>query len=161
MASGLNLPLYGWREIHETGGIVSGDGETEPYEGLPGNPRSFFAEKYPSLVLLDDFGEEGWWNRPFESDEERPARARRVINTLLERHGQTDDSVAIITHGAFYNHLMRLLVGIEGRSVWFSLSNTGITRWAFRKDGLEAGWASRSIDYMNRVDFLPAALVTP
>lgn len=161
VAKALGLPLYAWRDIHETGGIISGDGETEPYEGLPGKPRSFFEKHYPELVLMDEFGEEGWWNRPFEGEEQRRERAKRVIAYLDREHGKTNDRVAIITHGAFYNHLMREMIGLETRQVWFAMSNTAITRWDFRKDSWEEGKILRIIDYSNRVDFLPESLITP
>jgi broad specificity phosphatase PhoE len=46
-------------------------------------------------------GEEGWWNRPFEAELHRPERARRVLVELLQRHGGSNDRVAMVSHGAF------------------------------------------------------------
>lgn len=161
VARALGLPLVGWRDIHETGGIVSGNGETEPYQGLPGKPRSYFEEHYPELEIMDSFGEEGWWNRPFEEQPERRARAKRVVQYLEEKHSRTDDCVAIVTHGAFYNHLMQELIGLDERQVWFAMSNAAITRWDYREDSWEEGKLLRIIDYTNRIDFLPKHLITP
>jgi hypothetical protein len=56
---------------------------------------------------------------------------------------------------------MRALIGVEDRDLWFALSNTGITRWEFRQEGQDLVKMERSIDYSNRVDFLPKTLVTP
>lgn len=161
VADALGLPLVGWRDIHETGGIVAGDGETEPYVGLPGKTRAFFEAHYPELKLEDEFGDEGWWNKPFEEDGDRHERAKRVVRTLEEKHGNTEDRVAIVTHGAFYNYLMRELIGIDGRQIWFALSNAAVTRWDFHKDRWGDGKMLRIIDYTNRVDFLPQHLITP
>ncbi len=161
VSKALGIPLVAWRDIHETGGIVSGDGENEPYVGLPGKPRSFFSEHYPELIIPDEFGEEGWWNRPFEEIEERRERAKRVVTRLFEEHGGTEDGVAIITHGAFTNFFIREIIKLEERTVWFAMSNTAVTRIDFQKDQ----WGNMEwmpvIDYTNRLDFLPGHLVTP
>jgi 2,3-bisphosphoglycerate-dependent phosphoglycerate mutase len=161
IANALGLPLMAWRDIHETGGIIAGDGESKPYTGLPGKPRSFFEKKYPNLVLLDEFGEEGWWNRDFEEVEERQERAKRVVKFLEDKHLTTDDRVVIVTHGAFYNHLMREMIGIRERTVWFAMGNTAITKWDYREDQWEQGKTLRILDYTNRLDFLPKELITP
>ena len=161
IAHALDLPLVALRDLHETGGIVSGNGMDEPYEGLPGKPRSYFTEHYPDLVITEPFGEEGWWNRPFEEEEERIERANRVIDFLLTRHSGTEDRAAIVTHGAFYNHIMRRLIGLPDRRAWFAMSNTGITSWDFHKDHWENAELLPIIDYTNRVEHLPRHLITP
>jgi 2,3-bisphosphoglycerate-dependent phosphoglycerate mutase len=154
VARTLSLPLVGWPEIHETGGIHLQDPETGELTGLPGHGRSFFERYYPELVLPDSVTEAGWWNRPFEEHEERPERARRFLEELERRHGGSDDRVAVISHGGFYNHMMRCLLRMpEGHSRWFSMNNTAITRIDFDQ---ETTW----IHYTNRCDFLPGELVT-
>lgn len=156
----LGVPMIGWRDLHETGGIVAGDGEEIAYRGLPGSPRSFFSENYPEMRLADDFGEEGWWNQPHEDERLHAGRARRVVDTLLYRHGATQDRVLVVTHGAFYNHLMQVLLELEDENVMFGWSNTAITRWDFRpQDGDETRF-DRVLVYSNRVDHLPRNLVT-
>jgi len=84
-AQALQIPLLAWKEIHEEGGIFS-RGDKENLSGLPGRPRSFFAQNFPILTLPDDLDETGWWNRPFEAKEERQPRADRVFDELLPRH---------------------------------------------------------------------------
>lgn len=154
VARALGLPLVAWEDIHETGGIFHNDPETESQVGLPGLTRADFAARFPELVLPPSGWEAGWWNRAFETREERPARAQRVLHTLLERHGDTGDHVAIVSHGGFYNHLLRIILDLPSdTSVWFEIQNTAITRIDFHPE-------YRRVVYMNRVDFLPRALLT-
>jgi 2,3-bisphosphoglycerate-dependent phosphoglycerate mutase len=154
VATALNLPLVGLRDAHETGGIYLEDPETGEKVGLPGRTRAYFEEHYPNLVLPDDMDGNGWWNRPFEEREERRERADRLVAALLARHKETEDHVALISHGGFYNHILAAMMNLpEERDYWFSLNNTGITRIDFREDRT---WVA----YMNRVDFLPRELIT-
>jgi 2,3-bisphosphoglycerate-dependent phosphoglycerate mutase len=154
VARALDLPLVGWIDLHETGGIHFREPEAEEPTGRPGHGRSFFQRHYPELVLPDSVTEAGWWNRPFESQEERPARARRFLEELARRHGGSDDHVAVISHGGFYNHVMRCLLGMpEGQSRWFSMNNAAITRIDFDP---ETTW----IHYTNHCDFLPREMIT-
>jgi 2,3-bisphosphoglycerate-dependent phosphoglycerate mutase len=154
LAQALELPLVVWEDIHEVGGIHARNEETGDHTGLPGKKRAYFEEHYPSLVLPDSLGDQGWWDRPFETYEERPSRARRVLEELAERHGGTDHHVAVISHGGFYNHLLRALLDPRERDVpWFSLNNAAITRIDFEEQGI---W----IQYTNRADFLPREMIT-
>lgn len=150
----LNLPLVAWEEVHEAGGIHHWNPDTDEHIGLPGKNRAFFEAHYPDLVLPDTLGEEGWWNRPFEEREQRPARARRVLDELLARHGGANDRVAIVSHGGFHSHLLQAILDLPPRrGLWFSLNNAAITRVDFGDD-------QRWIAYTNRADFLPKELVT-
>lgn len=112
IASATGLPLHAWVDIHEHGGIYHRDPETQEYIGLEGTNRAFFAERFPNLQLPDDLGETGWWNRPYEPWEETHGRANRFLTELLDRHGDTDDNVAIVTHGGFSYALLGQLLGI-------------------------------------------------
>lgn len=154
LARALNLPLVAWEELHETGGINRLDGESGERIGLPGKNRAYFERHHPDLILPASLGEEGWWNRPFEAYEERPLRARRFLEELLERHGNTDDRVAVISHGGFYNYLLQAILEMPGgEGIWFSLNNAAMTRLDF--EAAEA-WVS----YMNRLDYMPRELIT-
>jgi 2,3-bisphosphoglycerate-dependent phosphoglycerate mutase len=154
LAQALHIPLSAWEDIHEVGGIHIRDEETGEHTGLPGRNRAYFEEHYPGLVLPDSLGEEGWWNRPFETYEERPLRAKRVLEDLRDRHGDTDHHVAVISHGGFYNHFMRALLRLPQEEVpWFSLNNTAMTRIDFEEEGI---W----IRYTNRADYLPREMIT-
>lgn len=154
VARALDLPLVGWPEIHETGGIHIHDAETGERVGRPGHGRSFFEKNHPELLLPGSVAEEGWWNRPFEEYEVRRERAREFLEELARRHGDRDDRVAVISHGGFYNHVMRCLLEMpEDRSRWFTINNAAITR-------IELGEERTWVHYMNRCDFLPEELIT-
>ena len=177
IAQALGLPLAAWVDVHEGGGIFLDDEDAGQPVSLPGNPRSYFEKNFPALALPDWLDEAGWWNyRPFESRSERRARARRFLNELLRRHGNTTDRVAVVSHGGFFNHLMAVLVRppefdrppspeavaalsqdnviiTEERDFWFSMNNAAITRIDFMPQEI-------NLIYQNRLEFLPPELVT-
>jgi 2,3-bisphosphoglycerate-dependent phosphoglycerate mutase len=154
VARALDLPLVAWEEAHEVGGIHHKDPETREPTGLPGRNRAYFEAHYPELILPDSLGDEGWWNRPYEEREQRPARARRFLNELLERHGDSEDRVAVISHGGFHNHLMRAVLNIPPElECWITMNNTAISRVDF-------GEGYIALQYLNRLDFLPREMVT-
>lgn len=154
IAEALDLPLVAWKDLHETGGIFRVDKQTGERIGLPGKNRAYFETYYPHLALPDDLNQKGWWNRPFEEYEPRPLRAKRVLNDLLDRHGGTDDRVAVVSHAGFYNHLLRAILDLpEQKGFWFALNNAAITRIDFDDEEVVLG-------YSNRIDFLPKELLT-
>jgi 2,3-bisphosphoglycerate-dependent phosphoglycerate mutase len=167
VAHALNLPLYAFPDIHESGGIYLDDPETGRPTGLPGNKRSFFETNYPELILSDDIGEEGWWARKFETRLERRERAQRVLTELWRKHGNTQDRIAIFSHGGFFNHFIAEIFDIPwqdghrspdasngmpgGR--WLLMNNAAITRLDFDQEEIR-------LVYQNRTDYLPRELIT-
>ncbi len=150
----LGLAPVGWLDLHEGGGIWLADGATGEPVGLPGNPRSVLARRFPRLVLPPEVGEAGWWNRDFEKKEERLPRAERVIRRLLEVHGGTDDRVAVVSHGGFYNYVLCAALGLpRSESFWFVSNNTGISRLDFQNGSVD-------VMYLNRTDFLPGEMIS-
>lgn len=152
-----------WPDLHETGGMWHTHPETEERVGVPGPDRAFFEERYPRFALPDSFGEGGWWkDKPFEDEAASVERARRFWRDLEARHGgsDSDDRVAVVSHGMFYNVLLSVLLNLPAprqSKIWFSINNAGITRIDFEL--FEEQEALR-IAYHNRVDFLPPELVT-
>jgi 2,3-bisphosphoglycerate-dependent phosphoglycerate mutase len=72
----------------------------------------------------------------------------------LERHGNTQDRVAVVSHGGFYNHFLAVVLGLEARGKWwFLLNNTAITRIDFTLE-------EARLVYQNRVEHLPRELIT-
>lgn len=161
VANALSLPLVAWPELHEAGGIYEDGPEDGQRIGLPGPSRPFLERHYPHLALPDSLGDQGWWNRPYESRIEVRQRARRVAAELFRRHGGTEDRVAMVTHGAFSNYLLsHLLDRIDppddqpsSRYPWLMMSNTGITC-------LNYGDGYATLYYSNRLDHLPRGLIT-
>lgn len=162
VAEATGLPLVGWPEIHERGGLHLLDETSGEETGVPGPNRAHFTQHFPHLALPDSIGEAGWWNRPKETVAEALGRARVVLAQLLERHGGTADRVALISHGGFFQSLMRVLLSVDDgftipqtsvEEIWFGVSNTAINRIEFEDKAM-------IIRYLNRVDFLPDELIT-
>jgi 2,3-bisphosphoglycerate-dependent phosphoglycerate mutase len=157
----INVPFTAW-DIHESGGIHGRDGELK-LVGLGGRPRSWFEANIPELSLPDSINESGWWNRPFETEEECQLRAQRIWAELLTRHGdkdgQTEERIAFVSHGGFFMHLMCAILNLPWRNAsngltsWFMLNNCSISRISVHKG--EVG-----ICYLNRTDHLPDHLIT-
>lgn len=161
ISDALDLPLVAWPEIHERGGIYLTNPQTGMDEGLPGPGRSFFAESYPQLVTPDSLGDEGWWNRPYEQREDALERASTVLQTLMERHGESEDHVALVTHGGFTQSLLQALFNIStngstfsgDRFVWFKSNNGSITR-------IDVSETVLRLTYLNYIAFMPGELLT-
>jgi len=159
LAEALSRPLLTWYDAHETGGIYLDDPATGEPIGRPGKTRADFEARFPNLVLPDWLDHTGWWNRPYETDEERPVRARRFLAELLARHGGTDDRVAVVSHGDFYNRFLHALLNWTPPSsewptgTWFDVNNASISRFDLNGDSLR-------VVYLNRTDHLPAELIT-
>jgi 2,3-bisphosphoglycerate-dependent phosphoglycerate mutase len=154
IAAALNLPLVAWEDLHEIGGIFVFDPETGEHVGQPGKTRSDLATRFPQLALAQAVGDDGWWNRPHEPTDQQAQRAKRVVRGLLERHGGTDDRVAVVSHGGFYNFILAELLGTRAEEgFWFGINNTGVTRLNFEEEGVE-------LVYANRLEHLPAELIS-
>jgi broad specificity phosphatase PhoE len=154
VADALSLPLLAWEDLHENGGLYLKDEETGERIGQAGANRAYFEAHYPNLVLPESLGQAGWWNRPFEERAQRPVRAKRFWRDLIARHGNTEDRVAVVGHGGFYNHLLAALLDMPKRDgYWFALNNAAITRIDFHAEEVV-------LVYLNRVDFLPRELIT-
>ena len=149
----IEQPLYGWVDLHEGGGIYLDDAETGEPLGLPGKKPDELQQLSAKLVL-SEINPNGWWNRSFEERPERFARGRRVVQAILEKHGDTNDSIAIFSHGVFFNYFISALFAQEERPpVWFYLNNTGITRIDLRN-------GNATLVYSNRTEHLPPDLLT-
>lgn len=157
-----NIPFTAWAEIHEEGGIYAREKDANQ-KGLSGRPRSFFEKNFPELKLPNQLDETSWWNRPFESDEERQLRAEQVLAELIARHGDKDgqpvERVALVSHGGFFVRLLSAMLKLPWRQgahdmrSWFLLNNCSISRFDIREGDI-------MISYMNRVDHLPSHLIS-
>ena len=132
-------------------------------QGLPGKSRAYFEQYFPELCLPDHLNGSGWWNRPFETEEECHMRAKTFLADLLTRHGdragRPENRVAIFSHGGFFIHLMCAILdtpwrqGALGMQSAFVLNNCSISRIDFDEDGIKFA-------YINRTDHLPDHLIT-
>jgi 2,3-bisphosphoglycerate-dependent phosphoglycerate mutase len=154
LSAALGLPLVVWEDLHEVGGIFYIDDETGERIGQPGKTRSELAARFPQAQLPETLGEDGWWNRSHESVELQSRRARRSVGDLVERHGGSDDRVAVVSHGGFYNLVLAELLSTQAdNGFWFIINNTGITRLNFEAEGI-------GLAYANRLEHLPTEWIT-
>lgn len=155
IAQALNLPLNAWPDVHEHGGIYLDDEAGNPC-GKPGLTRAECGERFPSLGLPDWLDERGWWqSRGYESEEHYRLRAQRFLDDLLDKHGNAEDNVAVVSHGAFFTQVMRTLLGttkFDGHN-WFAMNNCAISRIDF-----DIGTQMHlTVVYQNRAEYLPRA----
>lgn len=161
-AQACQLPLVALSNLHETLGLYLDDEATGEPIGQPGPNRTEFLAQFPDLTLPDEVGDAGWWNRPMEPRDETMKRAQAVLAFLLEKHGDTDDRVALISHGAFYQRFMTAVFDLPPQHLnldsphryRFTINNAAITRFTFTE-------GATTLTYQNRVDFLPPELITP
>lgn len=155
------LPLLSWPDIHEYGGLYL-DGDNGDKFGQTGPNRAFFETHFPRLVLPDTLNHEGWWNRPYEPREAMFPRASQFLRELYARHGQTEDRVALVSHGGFCQAFLTALFGLsqpgktlgeEARWLWFRINNTSVTRIDLTADAIQ-------VMYLNRVDFFRPEQIT-
>ncbi|MEE8399166.1 MAG: histidine phosphatase family protein [Desulfobacterales bacterium] len=153
VADALHLTPAIWLDAHEMGGIWEPDGQGKPV-GSPGKNRAYFQNRFPHFALPDQLGEEGWWNRPVETAADCKHRAGRFFRELMERHGGTQDRVAVVSHGLFYSFMLNAFLNIpSGSRISFAMNNAAMTRIDFVEDSIR-------VIYQNRSDYFPPELTT-
>ena len=154
IAEKMDLKILGLRDLHEVGGVYLKDPETDLNIGLPGKKPNELQITFPRLQFIEELDQGGWYNAPFETDEQAHLRAKRVIHWLMERHGGSADAVVMISHGAFFNYFMTELLGMTTPyQGWFVVNNTGVTRVDVDSEG-------KYIIFVNRIDHLPVEWVS-
>lgn len=163
IARTLDLPLEGHPLLHEVGGVFEGPDEGPQVSGTthPGSPASALLDLSPHLVLPEEADEDGWHRRPFEVPAAAWHRACEVVDALLDRFGETDQLVALVTHAWFSQYLLHALLGWQpgqdGRlSAWLVMNNTGHTLLELRPG---PDWPPALV-WLNRHDHLSESEVT-
>ena len=154
IANELSLSLYAHLDIHENGGLYLEDSLTTDRKGDPGRSLEDLKTTYPNLRLPEGINPAGWWNRPYEERETRRIRAKKVVDDIKNRFGNSNSTVIFISHGGFYNYFLRSVLELrDDTEVWFDLNNAAITLFDFSDDFI-------SLMYCNRFDFIPKELIT-
>jgi broad specificity phosphatase PhoE len=92
--------------------------------------RAAILERFPNAVIPASVEADGW-DHGGETYESALERGVSAMDALRARIG-TNEHVAIATHGAFANYLLRALLRVPAsHSVWFSMYNCGISRVRF------------------------------
>jgi 2,3-bisphosphoglycerate-dependent phosphoglycerate mutase len=157
-ACGLELNAHA--DLFEKEGIydVAEDGQLR---GLPGQDRSYFENRFPQLKLPENLNDDGWWSRPAEDLSSFLGRMKSVVEQFRQQHADSDDCIAMVAHGDFIDQFINELMGVDRhdsnyRNDWvanWTFHNTSISRFDFLN-------GSSSAVYLNRIDHLPADLIT-
>lgn len=160
VARACGLPLVVHSDLFEMAGIYDYD-EDGNMVGIPGPGRAFFEERFPDLVLQDDIDPDGWYNRPFETNEMFLERVRNIMPTFEERHGDTDDCIALVTHGDTIDQIINELTGAARHSA--NYDSHWCANWVFLNASItriDYVGSSRAVVYTNQTGHLPPDLVT-
>lgn len=120
-----------WVDLHEQGGVMHGVEETE-FEGKPGMTRAEIQSEFPHVRLTDDIDHTGWWKcRPYEELDKTTGRAERVTAHIRSEFSDTDERVALITHGLFMQFLMTAIMDLPGAgyNCIDNFTNTSVTKF--------------------------------
>lgn len=157
VAQALGLSPEVWIDIHEHGGIVEhvNGGKV----GRPGLTRAQITAQFAGYLLPEAITDSGWYTS--DQAEDLPTcngRAARVAFALRERAANPDtqrDAVALVSHGTYLDSLVKALLNrLPSYDFYHWFYNTSITRFDLAPDG------SIMLRYINRVEHLPARLVT-
>ena len=150
----LGLVPQVWGDIHERGGMFLEHGEDLVSVGYPGMTRPEILAEYPDYQLPPGITEEGWWNRDREDPPTAGGRAIRVVEDLVAM-SETEDRVAIISHGTFMNILFKALLDqLPGNHIYYRHNNTGISRISIQRG------TTIQVRWLNRLDHLPSDMVS-
>lgn len=156
VAAALGLAPEVWLDVFEQGGMFEGN----PYTGdslrcYPGTGRSAIAQQFPAYTLPDAWTDAGWWTETYEDMAACQERAEQVAGKFFALAQETPEArIGMITHGTFSDQLLKKLFLLAGdRPMYFSHSNTGITRVEFAED-------YTVLRYTNRIAHLPEELIT-
>lgn len=156
IAEATQLPLIGWPDLHETGGLFDiqiVDGELD-FFGQPGPGRSYFQSNFPQLVLPDELSEDGWYNKAKEPADNYLPRARQIVEHLIATHSGTNHRVGIVMHGGIFMRILTALFNIQVERYWLLMNNCAISRIDISPEGHVL------LNYMNKCDHLPDHLIT-
>ena len=152
-----DIPKTVWTWVHEGGACFTVQEDPHDTIGEPGMSRSEIEALYPQFGVSEEITEAGWNFHPkVESYSYRYYRANYVIETLIKEYGETDEMIAIVSHGGFHNHLINAIMKVTKQcNLWIELENTGISSFYYGRDyggdNAEGWWR---IDYLNRCEWL-------
>jgi broad specificity phosphatase PhoE len=153
-ALGLNPEI--WLDIHESGGIFLDHRDERGVVGYPGKNRAEILVEFPNYVLPDSITEAGWWDVR-NGQEDWPACQARAIRVAhqLRKWVDSDETIAIVTHGGFIDALLKALTSqLPGNHMFYHHFNTAITRVDFDAE------KRLNMRYLNRIPHLPHELVS-
>ncbi|MBT4888971.1 MAG: histidine phosphatase family protein [Rhodospirillales bacterium] len=160
IAQACGLPLVAHADIFENEGVYE-EASDGTKASVAGPNRNYFAERFPDLQLPETLGHEGWYNRPFETEEMFLQRSKKVMLEFVDRHADTDDCVAMVIHGDLVDQLINELSGTPRVSE--NYSNHWVANWACHNTSItriDFISGARTIVYTNRLQHIPPELVS-
>lgn len=160
IAEACRLPLVAHLELFEMEGMYDYDDDGNRI-GEPGPGKDYFTEIFPNLQLPKNMNPDGWYDRPFETDEMFLERTKAIMPEFEERHGGTDDCIAIVIHGDLIDQLINELTGATRHSD--NYDNHWVANWAFHNTSvtrIDYVNESRAVVYTNQFQHLPPELLT-
>ena len=153
IATALGLRPKIWLDLHEVTGITHDEGDGRGARNFPGLSRAEVEQNFPGFVIPADFADAGWWNPPLEGDQYL-ARLERVAQALRTMAMNTDEHIAVVSHGTASSFLLHALLGSkEQERLYFNHAHTGVT-------SLTLGEREITLRYQNRVEHLPDDMLT-
>lgn len=157
----LGLPARVTPDLCESGGLHEHGGMS----------REEILAEWPGVELDPRIGPRGWWPATETEAEEATvyARADRALARLRSAHEAAEETIVVVTHGRFCGVLISAMLGI-GPSGYtrFPMENCALSRIDFvpyeevapypKPEG--AGPVAVRLRYHNRIDHIPADLVT-
>ena len=147
-------------DIFEKGGIYQIQPDRSK-QGLPGPGRDYFEQRFPDLVLPNNVSAEGWYNRPAEAVEPFVKRVKNVVSDIRERHEHTNDVVGMVVHGDFIDQFVNELLNVDRNP--HNYAKRWVANWAFHNTSIsriDFTDGAHTVLYLNRIDHLPAELIT-
>jgi broad specificity phosphatase PhoE len=156
LAAALGLTPQVWVDIHEHGGLFTGNPRKETVVNFAGLGRQEMSSQFPGYVLPSEIGDDGWWWNGYEHMAQCTARAQRVAQTVRAwAETRQDEVILLVTHGTFMDQLLKALIGAgEQPNFYFSHINTAISRVDFLNEDFVA------LRYLNRAPHLTLDLYT-
>jgi 2,3-bisphosphoglycerate-dependent phosphoglycerate mutase len=155
-----DLELHARWDLFEKGGLYELDAQGAMH-GVLGPGRAYFADRFPDMKLPEGLDSAGWWNRPAEDEAAFIQRVKDVVVDIKAHYAHTEHCVGLVVHGDFIDQFINELTGTprhppnyEGawESAW-TTHNASISRIDFVE-------GRQTVVYFNRVDHLPAELLT-
>ncbi|MDR0782286.1 MAG: phosphoglycerate mutase family protein [Propionibacteriaceae bacterium] len=157
LAEACELEVEGRLDLFETGGVFRyGPRAERVREAIPGSGAAELRLLCPHLLLPSTLGDEGWYDRDLEPWVESWRRAQALVGELVDEYRDTDEVIALVTHGLFTSLMIRVLLGWEPDlqadrfQPYFINNNTGTTLVTIPGDEDDAVW----LQWLNRTDHL-------
>ncbi len=158
----LGLAPHVWVDLHEWGGVAE-ERDGVGWVQLPGMNRNEMRALCPNVVLPDDVTDKGWWFGVWNGFDamfaHAHARAERVTAELRRRYFETEERIALVSHGGFGSTLLDVMLGLPPCNfVRFEQNNCGICKVKTWANDLVGRYLT--LEFLNRVAHLPKDAVT-